>query len=72
METRTGRTPRRAAGSREVGASSALLIRAWPEEDGLRARLLDVGDPRAIPVPFVCAQGVEAILDAVRAWLLTR
>ncbi|MBT0770915.1 hypothetical protein KIH74_18390 [Kineosporia sp. J2-2] len=40
-----------------------LVLRVWPEEDGLRARILG-DDGRE-----VVAQGTEAICAEVRRWL---
>jgi hypothetical protein len=50
----------------------ALLLRVWPEGDDLRCRLFQASDASS-PVSMVgIVQGVDAICDAVRRWLLAR
>lgn len=53
----------RAAPAPQDGA--ALLLRVWREDD-LRARLLGVDEPYRT---VATASGIDAICDAVRAWL---
>ena len=50
--------------------TATLLLRAWPESDGPRARLLGLHDPGGAEYVVAAAQGVDAICDAVRRWLL--
>jgi len=59
-----------AAADERPAQSGALLLRVWREDDGLRCRLLRVTDLSS-PVRAVgIVQGVDAICDAVRGWLL--
>jgi hypothetical protein len=46
-----------------------LLLRVWTEDDDLRCRLLQ-GTQRSPDGVVAVAQGVDAICDAVRRWLL--
>jgi hypothetical protein len=48
-----------------TGRSAVLLLRVWQEGDDLRCRLLQGTSQEG-----VVAQGVDAICDAVRRWLL--
>jgi hypothetical protein len=50
--------------------SAALLLRVWPEGDELRGRLLGFTDMSSAARVLAVAQGVDAICDAVRRWLL--
>jgi hypothetical protein len=50
--------------------SGALLLRVWREDDELRCRLLRVTDPSSPARAVGIVQGVDAICDAVRRWLL--
>ena len=45
---------------------AAILIRAWQEGDGVRARLLRANPPHRT---VATAHGIEAICDAIQAWL---
>lgn len=46
--------------------TAILVLRVWPEDEGLRARLLSgTGEQQTI----VLAQGVDAICEQVRRWL---
>jgi hypothetical protein len=52
------------------GPTAALLLRVW-QDAGPRARLLAVADAATPPASIGVAHGVDAICDAVRAWLLS-
>ena len=64
--------PEPGAALRPAGWSGSLLIRAWWDDD-LRARLIgitpmsDGGEPA--PDQVIVVSGVDAVCDAVRAWL---
>jgi hypothetical protein len=58
------------APEREADHSAALLLRVWHDDDELRCRLLSVTDPTSPPSCVTAAQGIDAICDAVRHWLL--
>jgi hypothetical protein len=47
-----------------------LLLRVWRQDDDLRCRLLSVSDSSSPPKALAAAQGIDAICDAVRRWLL--
>jgi hypothetical protein len=47
--------------------SAVLLLRVWSEGDDLRCRLLQGAPADGV---VAVAQGVDAICDAVRRWLL--
>jgi hypothetical protein len=49
---------------------AALLLRVWHQDDELRARLIFVTDPSSPPSVATALQGLDAIGDAVRRWLL--
>jgi hypothetical protein len=50
-------------------ASVSILLRAWREGDEVRCRLLRGTHPAPVRGTMV-AQGVDAICEAVRRWLL--
>jgi len=50
--------------------SAALLLRVWPEGDELRGRLLGFTDTSSVARGLAVAEGIDAICDAVRRWLL--
>lgn len=60
---RTDRPPSEGEGA------AVLLLRVWAEDRDLRCRLMFVKDPSSQPSVAV-AQGVDAICEAVRGWLL--
>jgi hypothetical protein len=49
---------------------AVLLLRVWHEDDQLRCRLMQAADASSPPAGVGVAQGVDAICDAVRGWLL--
>ena len=49
---------------------AVLLLRVWHQDDEVRCRLIFVTDASSPPGVTTAAQGVEAICDEVRRWLL--
>jgi hypothetical protein len=49
---------------------AVLLLRVWHQDDEVRCRLMYVTDASSPPNSTTAAQGVDAICDAVRRWLL--
>jgi hypothetical protein len=64
------RSPRRAGREHETDHPAVLLLRVWHQDNALRCRLLSVTDRSSPPSVTTAAQGVDAICDAVRRWLL--
>jgi hypothetical protein len=50
-----------------TGRSAVLLLRVWQEGDDLRCRLLQGAPADGV---VAVAQGVDAVCEAVRRWLL--
>jgi hypothetical protein len=59
------------AGAREQERLAVLVVRAWRSLDGdtVVARLTSSVDSTSADRVVLVAAGIEAILDAVRAWL---
>jgi len=55
---------------RENEHPAVLLLRAWHQDDDVRCRLLFVTGPSTPRRVATAAQGVDAICEAVRRWLL--
>jgi hypothetical protein len=49
---------------------AALLLRVWHQDEELRCRLMMVNDSSSPASVSTAAQGIDAICDAVRRWLL--
>jgi hypothetical protein len=49
---------------------AVLLLRVWHQDEEVRCRLMFVTDSSSPPNSTTAAQGVDAICDAVRRWLL--
>jgi hypothetical protein len=49
---------------------AVLLLRVWHQDDEVRCRLISVTDSSSPPNSTSAAQGVDAICDTVRRWLL--
>jgi hypothetical protein len=62
--------PPRSESEHEADHPAVLLLRVWHQDDELRCRLMLVTDPSSPPSVSTAAQGVDAICDAVRRWLL--
>ena len=61
---------RRPDRQKENDHPAVLLLRAWHQDDDVRCRLLFVRDPSTPRRVSTAAQGVDAICEAVRRWLL--